>query len=178
MIKKISLAIVFVLAIPFAIALFLPTHYEVEREVTVDKPLDTVFAYVKLLKNQDSFSKWMQMDPDMKKTYTGVDGEVGFVSAWDSKNDDVGVGEQEIVGIVDGQRIDYELRFLKPFEATSPAYMTTHAVSPNQTTVKWGFQGSLDYPMNIMFLFMDFEQVIGDDLQFGLNNMKENLEAK
>ena len=51
------------------------------------------------------------MDPDMKKTYRGTDGTVGFVSAWDSEKDDVGKGEQEIIKITDGERIDYELRF-------------------------------------------------------------------
>lgn len=29
--------------------------------------------------------------------------------AWESDNDNVGVGEQEIVNMVDGERIDYEL---------------------------------------------------------------------
>jgi hypothetical protein len=116
------------------------------------------------------------MDPNMKKSYRGTDGTVGFVSAWESKIDSVGVGEQEIKKIIEGERVDFELRFIKPFEATEPAFMTTEAVSESQTKVKWGFSGHMDYPMNLMMLFMDFEKMIGDDLQTGLNNLKTVLE--
>ena len=56
--------------------------------------------------------------------------------------------------------------------------MTTESISENQTKVKWGFNGHMDYPMNIMMLFMDFETMIGDDLDTGLKNLKSVLEAK
>jgi len=118
------------------------------------------------------------MDPDMKKTYRGTDGTVGFVSAWESDNKDVGKGEQEIMKITEGERMDLELRFFEPFESTEPAYMITESVSENQTKVKWGFNGHMDYPMNITMLFMDFEKMIGDDLETGLKNLKSVLEAK
>lgn len=112
----------------------------------------------------------------MTKTFSGVDATVGFISAWDSKNEEVGKGEQEIIAIIPEQRIDFELRFISPFESTSPAYMLTSAISTNKTQVTWGFEGRMDYPINLMFLFMDFEKIIGDDLQTGLNNLKVKLE--
>jgi hypothetical protein len=56
--------------------------------------------------------------------------------------------------------------------------MTTESLSANQTLVKWGFTGKMNYPMNLMFLFMDFEKMIGDDLQTGLGNLKVILEKK
>lgn len=172
MLKKFAITVCVIIAIPFIIALFVADSYHVEREVIINQPKGKVFSYVKLLKNQNDFSKWAMVDPDMAKTYSGTDGEVGFISAWDSQNPDVGTGEQEIIAIEEGKRIDFELRFLKPFEATEPAYMITEAVSPNETKVKWGFSGHMNYPMNIMLLVMDFEQMIGDDLQTGLNNLK------
>ena len=174
--KKILIALAILIAIPLIVALFVKKDYAVEREITINKPKQEVFDYVKLLKNQDHYSKWATMDPKMKKSYRGTDGTVGFVSTWESKVDSVGVGEQEIKKIVEGERIDFELRFIKPFEATEPAFMTTEAVSENQTKVKWGFSGHMNYPMNLMMLFMDFEKMIGDDLQTGLNNLKTELE--
>ena len=84
----------------------------------------------------------------------------------------------EIINIIPEQRIDFELRFFTPFESTSPAYMTTTLLNPDSTIVTWGFEGHMNYPMNIMFLFMDFEQVIGDDLQIGLDNLKVILEGQ
>lgn len=174
--KKILIVIAIIIAIPLIIALFVEKDYAVEREITINKSKQEVFDYVKFLKNQDNFSKWATMDPNMKKTYRGTDGTVGFVSAWESDDENVGVGEQEIKKIIEGERIDFELRFIKPFEATEPAFMSTETVSENQTKVKWGFSGHMNYPMNIMMLFMDFEKMIGDDLQTGLSNLKTVLE--
>lgn len=174
--KKILLVIVVLVVILLIVAAFTKKRYAVEREIVINKPKQEVFDYVKLLKNQDNYSKWAMMDPAMKKTYTGTDGTVGFVSAWDSDKKDVGKGEQEIKKITEGERLDFELRFIKPFEATEHAYMLTESASPASTKVKWGFDGHMNYPMNLMLLCMDFEKMIGDDLQTGLNNLKTNLE--
>jgi hypothetical protein len=75
------------------------------------KTLESVFSYLKLLKNQDNFSVWAKMDPTMTKTFKGNDGQVGFVSAWDSPMKNVGSGEQEILEIEENVKIVSELRF-------------------------------------------------------------------
>ena len=94
MIKKISIIIVLILALPLVTAL-VKSEYSVEREVSINLSKTDVFNYVKYLKNQDNYSKWAMMDPNMEKSFRGIDGTPGFVSAWDSDNDDVGKGEQE-----------------------------------------------------------------------------------
>ncbi len=177
-VKKVLLVIGGLIALFLIIALFVKKDYSVEREITINKAKQNVFDYIKFLKNQDNYSKWATMDPAMTKTYRGTDGEVGFVSAWDSKVEDVGTGEQEIKKITDGERLDFELRFIKPFESTEKAYMTTENVTEGQTKVKWGFNGHMNYPMNMMLMFMDFEKMIGDDLDTGLKNLKAVLEKE
>lgn len=174
--KKVLIVIGILIAIPLLTALFVKKDYAVEREIVINKPKSEVFEYLKLLKNQDNFSKWATTDPDMKKTYTGNDGTVGFISAWNSTNKEVGVGEQEIKKITEGERIDYELRFIEPFESTENAYMTMDAIGENQTKVKWGFNGHMNYPSNIWLLFLNFEEMIGGDLQTGLEKLKTELE--
>lgn len=176
--KKILLVLLVLVAIPFVVALFVKKDYGMQREVQIDRPVAEVFAYIKLLKNQDNFSKWASMDPAMKKSFRGTDGTVGFVSAWESTNPDVGRGEQEITAIVEGQRIDYTLRFLEPFESTDKAYILTEAVAEGQTRVVWGFDGHMAYPMNLMLLLMDFEQMLGSDFEQGLATLKTLLEQQ
>src|SRR5690348_10023775 len=95
-VKKILLGIVAIIVLLLIIAIFLKKEYTVERSITINKPKQQIFDYVKLLKNQDNFSAWAKLDPNMKKEYHGTDGTVGFVSAWDSDKKDVGKGEQEI----------------------------------------------------------------------------------
>lgn len=94
--RKISIGIIGVIAIPLIVALFLPTQYQVERSIDIGKPASDVFAYIRMLKNQEQYSVWAKKDPNMKKIYTGQDGTVGFVSRWESLDKEVGTGEQEI----------------------------------------------------------------------------------
>ncbi|MDX1279216.1 SRPBCC family protein [Oceanihabitans sediminis] len=174
--KKILIVIGIIIAIPLVAALFIKQDYAVEEEIIINAPKSEVFAYIKQLKNQDHFSKWASIDPNMKKTYTGTDGQVGFISAWESEDENVGAGEQEIINITEGERIDFELRFFKPFQSTEAAYMITENVAQNQTKVKWGFTGRSEYPSNLFLIFMDFEKMVGDDFQTGLQNLKNILE--
>ena len=175
-IKAILFSILGIIALALIVALFMPKEYAVEREVIINQPKDSVFSYIKYLKNQDNFSVWAKTDPNMKKTFTGVDGTVGAISAWESTNENVGIGEQEIKKIKEGERIDFELRFKTPFEATENAYMTTEAISATETKVKWVFNGGMDYPMNLMLPFLQMDKVIGKDLQTGLDSLKVILE--
>lgn len=177
-VKWILIVVVVFIAIPLIIALFLKKDYTVEKQVTINKSKQVVFDYIRYLKNQDNFSKWAKMDPQMKKDYRGTDATVGFVSAWSSDKKDVGQGEQEIKDIKEGERIDYEIRFIKPFTATSQAYITTESVAPEQTKVKWTFNGHMPYPMNIMLLCMNMDEMVGNDLQIGLDNLKAILEKQ
>lgn len=174
-VKRILVAVAIIIAIPLIIALFTKKEYAVEREIVINKPKQEVFSYIKFLKNQDNYSVWATQDPNMKKEYKGTDATVGFISAWDSEMTEVGKGEQEITNIVEGERIDFQLRFKVPFEATDNAYMTTKTIGENQTKVKWGFEGKMNYPMNFMLLFMDMEEMLGKDLKTGLVNLKKIL---
>lgn len=176
LLKNIVLVLAVIIGFIMIAAIFIKKEYSTTRSVVINQPISTVFGYVKLLQHQNDYSKWAGMDPDMKKIYTGTDGTVGFISGWESEQDDVGAGEQEITAIEEGKRIDYELRFKKPFESTAKTFMTTEAISQNQTKVSWGFQSEMPYPFNFMKLFFDMEKMIGDDFQTGLNNMKSILE--
>lgn len=176
-VKRILLVIVIIIAVLLVAALFVKKEYAVVRDVTINKPVAEVFNYVKYIKNQDHFSKWNMTDPGMKKEYSGTDGTVGFVYSWDSQMDDVGKGDQEITAITQGQRIDMEIRFYRPFESTDYAYFTTQSAGENQTKVQWGFNGKIPYPMNLMLAFMNMDEMLGKDLATGLNNLKKILEG-
>ena len=174
-IKKLIFGLLAFIAILLIAALFVNKDYAVEREVTINKPIDSVFNYIKHMKNQDNFSVWNKKDPNSKKTSKNTDGKVGFIYTWDSQNDEVGAGEQEIMKITPNERIDCELRFKRPFEATDKAYFITEPVYGG-TKVKWGFNGSMAYPMNLLLLVMDMEDMLGKDLQKGLDDLKVLLE--
>ncbi len=173
--KKILIVILILIAIPLVAALFIKKEYAVEREITINKPKQEVFDFIRYLKNQDHYSKWVMQDPNMKKDFRGTDGTVGFVYAWDG-NRDAGKGEQELKKITGSDRTDVEVRFEKPFAGVADVHMTTESVSENQTRVRWGMAGKSKYPLNFMNLFMD--NMLGKDLDKSLTNLKGILEKK
>ncbi len=170
---KILIAVVILIAIPLIIALFVKKEYSIQREITINKPKAEVFNYVKYLKNQDNYSKWVRMDPNMKKEFRGTDGAPGFVYAWDG-NKKAGKGEQEIKNITEGESVDIEVRFERPFAGIATTPIVTEAVSADQTKVKWEMNGKSKYPLNFMNLFMD--NMLGKDLETSLTALKNILE--
>jgi hypothetical protein len=170
---KIILVIAILIAIPLILALFMKKEYAVEREITINKPQQEVFNYIRYLKNQDHYSYWVRMDPNMKKEFRGTDGAVGFVYGWDG-NDEAGKGEQEIIKVNEGLGIDVQVRFKRPMEGIAYTPITTTAVSAAQTKVSWKMTGVNTYPCNFMNLFVD--NMLGKDLEKSLVTLKSILE--
>ncbi len=175
--KTILLAVLAIIVVTLIAAAFLPKDYGIAESIVINKPRNEVFAYIQYLKNQDNYSKWALADPNMKKEYRGTDGQPGFVSAWESDADSVGKGEQEILSIVPNDRVEYELRFIEPFESKEKAYMKTEDTPDGATKLTWGFDGHMNYPMNLMLAFMNIEEMISNDLRTGLQRLKPIVEA-
>lgn len=175
---NILLILLVIIAIPFIVALFVKKDYAITRDIIINTPKQIVFDHIKFLKNQDDFTTWATMDSNMKKTYTGTDGTPGFISAWDSENKKVGKGEQTIIKIMEGNSIESQLHFIKPFEGFADAKMSTESVDSNTTKVTWNMSSSMKYPMNLALLFMNMEKIIGDDFATGLSNLKNKMESK
>ncbi len=152
-----------------------PTDVLVEKAIVINKPKNFVFERLKFVKSHNEWSPWAKKDPNIKNEYKGEDGAVGFVASW-SGNSDVGVGEQEIKKIVDGQEIQLELRFKEPMEDTSTVYLITEALSDTQTTVKWGMRGKMKFPGNIFCLIFRMHEKLGRDFEEGLQSLKTILE--
>jgi len=157
------------------LALIAPKTFEVSRSIEIEKGKKEVFEYLRFLKKQDEWSPWQKKDPNMEKTFTGTDGEVGALSHWVG-NKDVGEGEQEITKIVEGERVESRLRFIKPWKSESDAFLSVKEVGGGNTEVTWGFSGNNKFPFSIMTLFMSMDKMIGKDFEEGLSSLKSNLE--
>jgi hypothetical protein len=158
--------------------LFLKKEIHVYREISIHENKDTVFNFLRYLKNQELFSVWDKMDPSTKRTYHGYDGEVGFESCWESKMEELGKGCQKIIKIIPGKRAEVLLNFKEPFESENMAYFEVDSVDKNITIVRWGLESKMPYPYNIFNLFYNMEEQIGKDLMIGLGNLKKYMESR
>lgn len=174
--KYIGLGLAAIVALALITGLFLPKDYDVSRTVTIERSNADVFEYARMIRNQEDYSVWWKMDPNQVNTYTGEDGTVGFVAAWKSELDSVGSGEEEIIALEEGKRIGFALRFKEPFESNASSEMLFASTDSNSTTLTWNFKGDMSYPFNVMQLFMSMEDMLGNDIEQGLSNVKAILE--
>ncbi len=165
-----------ILIVIIILAVIGPKTYNVNRSIIIDRPKEIVFPYIKIVKNQDHWSPWKLKDPDMKQTYSGTDGEVGFKSSWEG-NKDVGMGSQTITSIIENERIDNYLVFLKPWKSVSDGYYTVEDAGPGQTKLVWGFKGKNKFPATVFMNFFNMDKAVGKDFEEGLRNLKKILES-
>lgn len=170
----ILLVIAGIIILLFIIAFFMKKDHYVKREIVINAPLQQVFGFLKLLKNQDQFNKWATTDKlNRKEEFKGTDGTVGFIYSW-SGNKNAGQGEKEIKNIVEGKKIETEIRFVKPMRVTSYTIMETEFLSENETKVYLINGGKLKYPINLMIPMA--EKNFAMDMDESLGKLKNILE--
>jgi len=169
----ILLVVAGIIALLLIIALFMKREHYVNREIIINAPRQKVFDFLKLLKNQDQFNKWARAGKDRKEETKGTDGTVGFIYAW-SGNKNAGEGEKEIKNIIEGKRIETEIRFVKPMRVSASVIFETESLSENQTKVNLINTGTLKYPLNIMIPIA--EKNFAKDMDISLSTLKNILE--
>lgn len=154
----------------------MPKEMIIEKNVSINNNIGEVFSFLKETRNQDKFSVWNMKDPNMKKSYSGIDGTKGFIYSWDSKDKNVGAGAQEIIDIKEGNRIDYEMRFSRPMQNTATASFVLDKIDENTTSVTWTFRSPTKFPMSLFSPI--FKKILGKQLDQGLQNLKSLLDKK
>jgi uncharacterized protein YndB with AHSA1/START domain len=174
----ILIIILSLVALIFILAALSPTNWTIKAEIIINKSQSDVFNYIKILRNAEHYSKWVMTDPQLKKEFKGEDGTVGFAYSWESAMKQVGQGEQEILNIVASERIDYEIRFIKPFEGVSKSSLILESVAESQTKVTWTFSSSNNYMMKVFHVLMNLKKALAKDLHISLINLKTVLEKQ
>ena len=162
-----------IIALLLFIALFIKKEHYVKREIIINAPRQKVFEYIRLLKNQDEFNDHAKAGADRKTAFKGTDGTVGYIYSW-SGDKKAGEGEKEIKNIIEGQRIETEIRFVKPMRTSSIVIMETASLSDDQTQVSWSNAGTLKYPVNIFVPIL--EKKLPKAMDSSLSNLKNILE--
>jgi hypothetical protein len=169
----ILLVVAGIIALLLIVALFIRKEHYVNREIIINAPRQKVFDYLRLLKNQETFNKHAMTDSDRQKVFKGKDGTVGYIYSW-SGDKSAGVGEKKIKNIIEGKRIETEIRFVKPMVAVAAMIMETESLSDDQTKVNWSNRSKLNYPLNIMVPMI--EKMIAKDMDGSLVTLKSILE--
>lgn len=170
---KIILVILIILVGGYAIwmATISPT-YEVTRSAVIETSPEKVYATVSDFESWKDWSKWHQMDPDMKITYGEKKSGEGASYSWDGE--EAGSGTQTITAALPNKRLETHVSFKDQGE--SDGYWEFESTDEGHTEVTWGFTGEMPFFLRIMNLRMD--EMVGKDFEEGLANLKDLLEAE
>ena len=168
------IALLLVLGVTFTVGLVMPKKTMViTSEIIIDKSKDTVWNYVKLLRNQEKYNTWIRQDPNIKMEYHGNDGTPGFVAAWQSKTR-MGDGEQEILSVNEGESYEAELRF-RNHTNTTHVKTSVESVDVSKTKVVTIMSATPSFPMNLMMPMMS--KAMKKDMDKSSGKLKDILEA-
>ncbi len=146
----------------------------IEKSITIDKPSRVVFDFLKITKNQETFSVWNMKDSGKETASSGIDGTEGFTYSWNSKNKSVGAGSQKIKKLVDGHSIEYDLNFERPMKNIGTSKFIIESIAADQTKVTWNFRGPTKFPMSLFIGLI--KKMLGKDIAQSLEHLKSNLE--
>lgn len=170
----ILIALAGIIVLLLIIALILKKDYVIKSEIIINAPRQKVFDYVKLIKNQDYYNKYLMKwaDSKMKREFKGTDGTIGFIYSW--SGDKEGEGDKVITDLVEGEKVVSEIRFVRPMKVTAYVTMTTEYMSDTQTKVTWTNASIMPYPFNLLLPF--FQGTFVKDMNESLVNLKNILE--
>lgn len=172
-ILKIIAALLVVLLIASA---FMPSSYKVERSITVNAPVEKVFAEANDFANMDHWSPWKDYDPHMKKNIEGVVGAPGYKLSWSSENENVGHGSLTRVTTETNKVITNDLAF-EDFNMKSKDNWLFEETQDG-VKITWGNSGEIGYLWRIPMKMMNMEKMMAPDFEKGLSRIKEYCETK
>jgi hypothetical protein len=149
-------------------------QYVVERETHIAAPRSEVHDRIADLHRWEAWSPWEDIDPEMRRSYSGTDSGIGAVYQW-AGNRKAGSGRMEIIGVTDTEVV-IDLRFLKPFKSHATTALRL-APDGNGTHVTWQLTGDDTGLTRALGLFLSMDKMIGPDFEKGLARLKVDAEA-
>ena len=121
------------------------------------------------------WSPWEDVDPAMRRTFSGPDAGVGAGYAWEG-NRKAGKGSMKVTGDTD-QQVDIDLRFEKPFAADNRIELVMTPRGEGSTAVEWRMHGELSGLTRVFSLVKSMDSLIGPDFEKGLAKLKSAAES-
>ncbi|MGB7192694.1 polyketide cyclase [Collimonas pratensis] len=174
MLKTIAIVIVVAIAAILGYATLRPDDFRVQRSVTIKAPPEKIFALIDDFHAWGSWSPFEQLDPGMKRTFSGAASGKGAAYAWDSTGK-AGAGSMEIKESTPPSKILIKLDFTKPLEGHNTAEFSIDTQG-DSSKVTWAMYGPSPYVAKVMGIFFSMDNMIGKDFETGLATLKSVAE--
>lgn len=144
----------------------------ITKQITMKAPQGVVFNQVVRFKNWPNWSPWIEVEPAVKITYDGVDGQPGSSYTW--LGDETGSGKMTNTKVKNGQ-MNFDLLFIKPWEGHADGFLKTENKGGGATEIVWSMTIHSKFPMNAINFITG--KMVAKDLERGLELLKAYTEA-
>jgi len=165
---RIIMWVLFIAAFFVAIAYFLPQKIYIERESVLEASPKTVYSQIIDLHSWNKWSKWNQMDPNMKIRYHNNGVGVGAGYSWSSENRNLGNGMVEITEAVKFDSVVVIMDFEDKGEAQSSFILKEQQ---NSTLLKWTLIYDVGFNPLARWMGLLMDKYVGNDFEAGLINL-------
>jgi uncharacterized protein YndB with AHSA1/START domain len=148
--------------------------YTVERSATIAAPPSRVYEQVADFHNWTNWSPWEDLDPELRRAYSGAAAGTGAVYEW-SGNRKAGEGRMEITRAEDPSGVEIALDFVKPFKSHNQTAFTIRPEGDG-SQVTWRMVGKQTLGLRIFGIFRSMDSLVGKDFEKGLGRLKAHTE--
>ena len=150
-------------------------EFEVTRSETIAAPPAIVHGFIDDFHRWQRWSPWEELDPNMKRDFSGAEAGVGARYAWEG-NRRAGKGNMEIVDS-QPERVEVRLVFEKPFKGDNQVVFDLKPSDGGATDVTWTMHGSNTGMAAVFTKVMGMDRMVGKDFEKGLARLKSAAEA-
>lgn len=169
------LAAVAAVAAALAVASYLlPREVVVTREILIEAPPERVFPHVNSLQRMAAWSSWLEIDPTIKRGFSGPRQGVGNRMTWMSGDRRLGTGRQEIVE----SRADRQVTMRLDLDFGVAMSRIDLAPSDGGTRVAWRFHADMGSTPIRRCLGLLVKRRVAMNSREGLLRLKELVEAE
>ena len=171
--KKITLALIALIALVVLGGFLVPSEFAVERSIVIDASKEQIYGPVNTLRRWPEWSVWTPENyPKMTYTYEGPESGVGAISKW--TDPDNGNGQMEITESDVASGIRYTLQF----EGFPTAYgqISFSDAGENQTEVSLRMTGNMGNDPISRYFGLLMDDMMGQDFEGCLAGMKKLVE--
>jgi len=143
--------------------------------VTIDADPARIYDQIIDFHKWTGWSPWEDLDPALRRTYSGADSGTGAVYAW-SGNRKAGQGRMEITQAAHPSRVAIDLVFEKPFKARNDTVFTIEPTGSG-SRVTWTMTGKKTLMTKAMGIFTSMDKLVGPDFEKGLARLKTTAEG-
>lgn len=149
--------------------------FEVVRTTTIAASPERAHGLIDDFHAWRAWSPWEDIDPSLKRDYSGPESGVGAKYAWEG-NRKAGKGNMEIVSSTP-ERIDVRLIFEKPWKATNQVVFELTPAGGAATDVAWRMSGATRGAAALFSKVFPMDRMVGKDFEKGLARMKAAAES-